>query len=60
LNWKTRVLTGGLGLAVLGLIGGLALWYFVFDTGAAVPVSLEDAIESDDAAGGSAAKDQTP
>jgi polyisoprenoid-binding protein YceI len=56
LNWKTRVLTGGLGLAVLGLIGGLALWYFVFDTDAAAPVSLDDAIESDDAAGGSAAQ----
>jgi polyisoprenoid-binding protein YceI len=56
LNWKTRVLTGGLGLAVLGLLGGVALWYFVFDTDAAAPVSLDDAIESDDAAGGSAAQ----
>jgi polyisoprenoid-binding protein YceI len=37
-------------------MGGLALWYFVFDTDAAAPVSLDDAIESDDAAGGSAAQ----
>jgi polyisoprenoid-binding protein YceI len=56
LNWKTGVLAGGLGLAVLGLIGGLALWYFVFDTDAAAPVSLDDAIESDNAAGGSDAQ----
>jgi len=56
LNWKTRVLTGGLGFVVLGLIGGVALWYFVFDTEAAAPVSLDDAIESDDAARGSAAQ----
>jgi polyisoprenoid-binding protein YceI len=41
---------------VLGLIGGVALWYFVFDTDAAAPVSLDDAIESNDASGGSAAQ----
>jgi hypothetical protein len=46
MSLKSKLLLGGVGLAVAGVAMGAAAWYFVLRNDAPPPVSLEAALES--------------